>query len=248
VKFAKKIGNKLGFGKDKKGKDKKDNKDGKLDDTEVGKTINFSTKGESHRLWINAQGTSVKVMVASEPSPVETKLNEWQGRLNSLPEDKRTQAQSLLSTARQHLGLTEQNAQKTAQEMQQAKQNPANETAVTEAKQADNQTEAAEKPLAGVLQQLFKLFGEKQDLTVVYSQELGQADPNAQSILKAQLTGDTNKLKDLHNWVDVKKFLESQKNVEAMLKTPLNIEHTFGERASQDQARPAVKLLWQLTT
>jgi hypothetical protein len=160
VKFAKKIGKALGFGKDEKGKDGKDNKEGKLEDSEVGKTVNFSAASESHRLWINAQGTSTTVMVASTPTPVETKLNEWQGKVDSLPEDKRPQAQSLLATARQHLGTTEQKAQTTAKEMQEAKQNSADEAAVAEAEQADNQTELTEQTLAETLQQLFECFGE----------------------------------------------------------------------------------------
>ncbi|HBB32826.1 MAG TPA: hypothetical protein DDZ80_21645 [Cyanobacteria bacterium UBA8803] len=241
VKFAQKIGKALGFGKgEEEGENQSENEGEQLEDSEVGKTVNFSGGGESHRLWINIQGTSTTVMVASTPTPVEVKLNEWQGKLDSLPKDKRPQAQSLLDTARQYLGTTEQKAQTTAKEMEEAKQNSTDEAAIAEAEQKDNQTEAAEETLADVLQQLFKLFGEKQDLTVVYAQQLEQADPNAQSILKAHLTGDVNKLKDLHNWVDVKEFLGSQTNVEAMLETPLNIEHTFGVRASQDQAKPAV--------
>jgi hypothetical protein len=163
VKFAKKIGKALGFGKDEKGKDGKDNKEGKLEDTEVGKTINFSADGESHRLWINAQGTSVTVMVASEAGPVETKINQWQRQLDENKEllgDKRPQALSLLGTARQRLGITEQEGKEATQEMEQAKQNPTNEAKVAEAQQADNQTETAEQTLADVLQQLFELFGE----------------------------------------------------------------------------------------
>ncbi|MEQ8972723.1 MAG: hypothetical protein RIE73_20285, partial [Coleofasciculus sp. C1-SOL-03] len=165
VKFAKKIGKKLGFGKGK-GKSKKEgekqgeNKGEQLEDSEVGKTVNFSGGDESHRLWIKTQGTSTTVMVASTPTSVEAKLNEWQGKLDSLPDDKRPQAQSLLGTARQHLGTTEQKAQKTAKEMEEAKQNSADEKAINEAEQADNQTEAAEETLADVLQKLFDLFGE----------------------------------------------------------------------------------------
>ncbi|MEQ9023196.1 MAG: DUF4157 domain-containing protein [Pseudomonadales bacterium] len=168
VKFAKKIGKKLGFGKDKgKGKGKKEgeqqgeNQGEQLEDSEVGKTVNFSGGDESHRLWIKTQGTSTTVMVASTPTSVEAKLNELQGKLDSVPDDKRPQAQSLLGTARQHLGTTDQKAQKTAKEMEEAKQNSADEAAINEAEQADNQTEAAEDTLADVLQQLFKTFGEE---------------------------------------------------------------------------------------
>jgi F0F1-type ATP synthase membrane subunit b/b' len=77
VKFAKKIGKAIGFGKDKdKGKENKDSKDGKLKDGEVGKTINFSAKGESHRLWVQVQGEKSVVMVASNPTPVAAFLDQ----------------------------------------------------------------------------------------------------------------------------------------------------------------------------
>jgi len=167
VKFAKKIGKKLGFGKDKgkkEGENQGENEGEQLEDSEVGKTVNFSGGDESHRLWIKTQGTSTTVMVASTPTSVEAKLNKWQGKLDSVPEDKRPQAQSLLGTARQHLGTTEQKAQKTAKEMEEAKQNSADEKAINEAEQADNQTEEAEETLADVLQQLFELFGEENTL------------------------------------------------------------------------------------
>ncbi|MFP4101711.1 eCIS core domain-containing protein [Coleofasciculus sp.] len=165
VKFAKKIGKKLGFGKDKgkgkkEGENQNENEGERLEDSEVGKTVNFSGGGKNHRLWINTQGTSTTVMVASTPTSVEAKLNEWQGKLDSLPEDKRPQAQKLLGTARQHLSTTDQKAQKTAKEMEEAKQNSTDEKAIKEAEQADNQTEAEEETLADVLQQLFELFGE----------------------------------------------------------------------------------------
>ncbi len=169
VKFAKKIGKKLGFGKGD-GKNKK-NKEGaespdegegeQLEDSEVGKTVTFSAAGEGHRLWIKTQGTATEVMVASTPTPVEAKLNDWQGRLDSLSEEDKVKAQGLLATARQQLDTTEQSANKTAQEMQEAKQDSANEAAINEAEAADNQTETAEQTLSDTLQQLFEIFDEQ---------------------------------------------------------------------------------------
>ncbi|MEQ9668819.1 eCIS core domain-containing protein [Coleofasciculus sp. G2-EDA-02] len=155
----------LGIGRGEEGQQNAEQQgDGQPGDGEVGKTINFRATDESHRLWINTQGTSTTVMVASAPTSVEAKLNEWQGKLDSLPEEKRPQAQSLLGTARQHLGTTEQKAQKTAKEMEEAKQNSADEKAINEAEQADNQTEAAEETLADILKQLFKIFSSEDTL------------------------------------------------------------------------------------
>lgn len=57
--------------------------------------------------------------------------------------------------------MTEQKAQ----EMQQAKQN-STEEAATKAEQADNQTEAAEQPLADVLRSLFSIFEGREPVKV----------------------------------------------------------------------------------
>ncbi|MEQ8962074.1 MAG: hypothetical protein RLP02_29805, partial [Coleofasciculus sp. C2-GNP5-27] len=132
--------------------------DGQPGDGEVGKTINFRAADESHRLWINTQGTSTTVMVASERSSVEAKLNKWQGQLDELPEEKQSEARSLLATASEQLNNTEQEAQEAAQEMQEAEQNPQNQVADAEAEQADNETEAAQQNLADVLKRLLEIF------------------------------------------------------------------------------------------
>ncbi|HAG81207.1 MAG TPA: hypothetical protein DCL61_08550, partial [Cyanobacteria bacterium UBA12227] len=171
VQFAKKIGKAIGFGKDEKGKDNKDGEPNKLEDSEVGKTINFSAKGESHRLWIDIKGTSVTVMVASEVSPVETKLKDWQRQLDANKEllgEKRPQALSFLGTARERLGITQQEGEETTRDMQTAQQQPQNEAAVDQAEEADNKTEQAEQSLADIIKQLFELFGE-QDTTEAVS-------------------------------------------------------------------------------
>jgi hypothetical protein len=99
-------------------------------------------------------------MVASTPSPVESKLNQWQGRLNELQGNKRTQAQQLLEAARTSLSTTQGKGEKAVQEMGQAQKNPTPQ-AIAEFVSADNQTEAAQESLAELIRQLFELFGEQ---------------------------------------------------------------------------------------
>jgi hypothetical protein len=99
-------------------------------------------------------------MVASTPSPVESKLNQWQGRLNELQGNKRTQAQQLLEAARTSLSSTQGKGEKAVQEMGQAQKNPTPQ-AISEFVSADNQTEAAQESLAELIRQLFELFGEQ---------------------------------------------------------------------------------------
>ncbi|MEQ8540644.1 MAG: DUF4157 domain-containing protein [Coleofasciculus sp. D1-CHI-01] len=219
VKFAKKIGKALGFGKGKgKGKKEGENQDEnegeQLEDSEVGKTVNFSGGGKNHRLWIKTQGTSTTVMVASTPTSVEAKLNEWQGKLDSVPEGKRPQAQSLLGTARQHLGTTDQKAQKTAKEMEEAKQNSTDEKAIKEAEQADNQTEAAEETLTDVLKQLFELFGEEDNVIKWWEQEKSfnnKAGESHKIFFKGQ--GKSAELMIASNPTELEKYLYEQEQL-----------------------------------
>lgn len=130
-----------------------------LDDSEVGETVNFSAAGESHRLWIAEQG-GVEVMVASEtPKPVDDKLNEWEGRLDSLEEAQQSEARSLIAQARTQYNLTKTEAQDAKTEIDQAQQD-ATEEAIHEAEQADQEVESAEQTLKSSLERLFELFGE----------------------------------------------------------------------------------------
>jgi hypothetical protein len=71
VAFAKKIGGKLGLGKDEK------NKDGKEEtDTDQVITESFSMAGESHTLKITVKGNDVEAVMASIPRPIQQALNE----------------------------------------------------------------------------------------------------------------------------------------------------------------------------
>ncbi|MFP5272431.1 eCIS core domain-containing protein [Coleofasciculus sp.] len=222
--------------------------DGQPGDGEVGKTINFRAADESHRLWINTQGTSTTVMVASTPTPVEAKLNEWQGKLDSVPEDKRPQAQSLLGTARQHLGTTEQKAQNTAKEMEEAKQNSADEAAINEAEQADNQTEAAQETLADVLKQLCDLFGDTLDgvnLVERFSSQLQAAAPQAKAGLQAGLEQLQETGGNYADWNAVKNTLitsGASNKAGKMLQSPLNLDHDYGTYGHNNMAVPALGL------
>ncbi|MBA4142858.1 MAG: DUF4157 domain-containing protein [Nitrosospira sp.] len=129
-------------------------------DSEVGKTISFSAAGESHRLWINVQGTSAKVMMASSPEEVTAKLDDWQERLEAVPEERRTEAQRLLTSARQALGNTQRDAQEAVQEKEQAEREPNDPQAGQEFTQADEETEAVEQSLAEILEPLCEVFEE----------------------------------------------------------------------------------------
>jgi hypothetical protein len=84
VKFAKKIGNKLGFGKDKKEENKEKDKV-KIPDGPVGEPVTFNARDEGHRLWIELKGGEPVVMVASTPEQAEVKLNNIVGEIQGVP-------------------------------------------------------------------------------------------------------------------------------------------------------------------
>lgn len=138
--------------------------DGKTGDGEVGETIKFNADGESHRLWYNVQGATATVMVASNPTPVETKIREWEQSLNENPDlygDKVPQAKTLLASAKNLLGIADQEGDEAAQEKLEADQEQADVQQETDFEQADQQAEQAEQSLADVLMPLFAIFGEE---------------------------------------------------------------------------------------
>ncbi|MCP3143381.1 hypothetical protein [Pyxidicoccus xibeiensis] len=140
-------------------------------DGEIGETLQFSAGGERHRLWINVQGRTANVMVASSAGPVTDKLRDWRRALQQSPsllvtsvegrEDRtnRTRAEQLLGQAETKLGITQQEANEAVQETQEALQRPAPEEA-RQAAESDAQTERAEVDLQAVLRELFTLFDE----------------------------------------------------------------------------------------
>jgi hypothetical protein len=77
VKFAQKIGNKLGFGKDKKGKEGKEGKE-KEEETNADQAVTerFSMAGESHTLTVTFAGNNVEAVMASIPRPIQQALND----------------------------------------------------------------------------------------------------------------------------------------------------------------------------
>ena len=161
-------------------------------------------------------------MVASTPSPVESKLNQWQGRLNELQGNKRTQAQQLLEAARTSLSSTQGKGEKAVQEMGQAQKNPTPQ-AISEFVSADNQTEAAQESLAELIRQLFELFGEQntpEAEQVIASAAIAQLRQQLQQELawyqtqlyQAQETLQTLPPEKRRRWTDYQKQLNNNQN------------------------------------
>ncbi len=131
-------------------------------DGQIGQELSFTADGEGHRTWIQDNGGSPVVMVASTPLSIDERIGNWEGRLNDKPNDEhgkggptdKGQAQTLLGSARIHAQTVKSAAQQTADA----------EGEVRKAK--DDATEAAQTQLMSTLQALFELYKDV-DMTAI---------------------------------------------------------------------------------
>jgi hypothetical protein len=144
----------LGIG----GADEEEGADAGALDDEVGKTVRFSAGGEGHRLWIDTAGSGVEVMVASQPTPLSTLLNRWNGRVGSLDESVRGDAQTLLNTVSEQNGITLREAQEADDARDAAEGEPQNEEQQERAAREDDQVEELETQMTTGLGRLFDIF------------------------------------------------------------------------------------------
>jgi hypothetical protein len=105
-------------------------------------------------------------MVASVEAPVSQKVREWRelSAQDTFDADKRSQANPLLSRAEQLLGVTNQHASATANSAEQASVPAASPANVTAYQSSDTATKQDERNLSLVLADLFRLFGETNNL------------------------------------------------------------------------------------
>lgn len=131
------------------------------DDDELGTTVRFSAGGESHRLWIQADGDDATLMVASVPEPVATKIADWRGRVSTLPEEQRAEATGLLGDLEVVSGETDAMADLIAVRfLEQAQQRRAAAGGAPDAAEqvSDDAVENKERAVAGLLDRLFTIF------------------------------------------------------------------------------------------
>ncbi len=133
--------------------------DEELEDSEVGKTINFTADEKQHRTWLQVEGNNVEVMVASTPMSVEDRLNGWESKVSTLPEEDRQRAIGLIGTARSQYAQTKTEGEQANREIIEA-ESSADTQEIQQAEQADQEAENAQETLKNTLQQLFEVFGE----------------------------------------------------------------------------------------
>ncbi|KQY42947.1 hypothetical protein [Cellulomonas sp. Root137] len=124
------------------------------DDEELGATVRFSAGGESHRVFVQVEGTSATLMVASAVLPIESKVAEWRGRVGELPEAIRPSTTTKLDALAAAVSTAETTADALAPEFVAATANPTDEVEPP----SDAALEAEERSVATMLDELFGIF------------------------------------------------------------------------------------------
>ena len=137
---------------------------GTAEPSAVGTSVRFTAGGESHRQWVEIHGDDAILLVASgRPLGVQEKLSEWEGKLGGFTDDKKRQdAAGLIAKARELLAKADTEAETRLAEIKQTSKPPEGDkgAAITPADSGlETRLEADQQELAGILRQLFELFG-----------------------------------------------------------------------------------------
>lgn len=127
------------------------------DDNELGTTVRFSGGGEAHRLWFQVGGEDSTLMVASTPEPIANKIATWRGKLGDLPAEQRPPAETKLNNLAAVADQANTEGDALARQFLAAQRDP-NDTVEPP---NDNAIEARERAIAGMMRELFEIFGDR---------------------------------------------------------------------------------------
>ncbi|MGH3362355.1 MAG: phage tail protein, partial [Nocardioides sp.] len=134
--------------------------DGENGDEELGKTVRFTADGESHRLYVQREGSTAHLMVASTPTTIPDWIARWEAKLaeGTPPENspERAEAESLRGQLGPAADAADSAATALAAGFEAAAQDPDPQTQAPD----DSAVESAEQSVAVMLDRLFELFGE----------------------------------------------------------------------------------------
>ena len=202
----------VGLGGDDKDKKKKDG-----DEPNVGEHVPFTAAGEGHELWIDVEGTTAEPMVASaEKMTVEKRLDTWEAKAKDLSkkpkkgesESAKDKAERLIGEARSLEVETDKTAEEIVRESQKA-----NEEESAEAPDNSDTTEltAEEQQLAGILQQLFELFGESFDKpSERWKDDLDKMQGFAKTWASKEVDANEAEVTAFDEWSQVRDWLEAR--------------------------------------
>lgn len=129
-------------------------------DDELGKVVRFSADGESHRVFVQTDGSKARLMVASTPTTIPAWIARWNAKLEEGKPAKTSpeglQAIALLAQLGPAAAAADASASALVSGFEAAHTDPKNPKPPPD----DSGVEAAETSIAGMLDQLFTLFGE----------------------------------------------------------------------------------------
>lgn len=203
------------------GGDKKDGKGG--EDTELGATVRFTAAHESHKLWFDVAGADSTLMVASIPEPIETKIAEWRGKVNELPEDDRAPTTAKIDALAAVADEANKEGDELARKFLEANQDPNDDKEPPN----DNALESRERAIAGMLRELFEIFGQEADPVVMLATPLKTVHPAARSDIVAALRAVPKPVP--RDWPSARAAAEATAPGLPLHDTPLNQSpHAFG--------------------
>ncbi|MBN1209719.1 MAG: hypothetical protein JXB05_33025 [Myxococcaceae bacterium] len=223
-------------------------------DTELGETVRFRAEGESHRMWVDVQGGRATLMIASTEMTLAQRLENWQSRLGTLPEQKppedtspgdppRRRAANLLQQADIRLRSADQLADGLAEQRRTTAANPA---AAPATPLDDNVLEQQEHDLAAVVSELFELFGDRPRLSARFQRELTRVHRsiNDQVVRSLPTLEQETAGTAIPNWGALQGHLRTRSPAAQALSNPLTQDdkNPFGKYAHTHQAMPQLRL------
>ncbi len=137
-----------------------DDTKGKGDD-ELGTTVSFTAEGERHRLFVDREGASAQLMVASTPTTIPEWVARWRGMLDGDPaKPANEEDQNLAKTLLAALEAASQEANQMAEQLAVGFENVGKDPAKPTPPPDDSALEGRERSIANSLDRLFELFGE----------------------------------------------------------------------------------------
>ena len=136
-----------------------DSDGGQLEDSEVGKKVQFVAGTQSHQIYFSEEGSTVEIILCSNPIPLGRKLHQWRSKLNDLPDDKKAEAASLLSNAEGRYTELISRGTQAKKEINTAKRT-GDEADIKKAEQIDNEVEQKQEAIKPILARIFEIFGE----------------------------------------------------------------------------------------
>lgn len=204
------------------------------DDEDLGTTVRFSAGGESHRVWVQAEGADATVMVASVPQPIESKIAEWRGMVDGLPDDVKATTPGKLNALETVADAANTQAAQLAAEFLAAAASESDEVEPP----SDNELENRERAIAEMLDELYTIFDQEPEPEVLFAEQLQRVHPHARSDIDTAL--DQMSRPFPRAWPQAKVAAEGTAAGGPLFSTPLNQStHDFGSTFAHDWARSA---------